>query len=148
VGNADTIHRIGYDAQYDSGSGYYEYRYVRMNGAVTLRSRQPFHRGDCVSVVSVDGERNVVTLAVHPEPADTVLSALMIVSNGIPFDHTAEHSWKESRCKVLLRNRANIQRNSTYIVALVAPVHGRSSLTATDSRTGDVFHFFMTERRR
>lgn len=142
------MHRIGYDSLYDSGSGYYEYRYVRMNGCITIRSLKPFYRGDCVSVMSVDAEKAVIMVQVESENADSsVLSALMIVSPGFPFDSDAQHAWKESRCKVLLRHRTSIGRNMTHLVALSAPVHGRSSLTATDSRTGEVFHFFMTERK-
>ena len=144
-----TIARVGYDSQYNTGNGLYEYCYTRMGSRVILQCAEPFYRGDCVSVEHIDAESATVILKLEPD-ADSarVQSALMVVSPGFPMDVEATHRWRESRCSTLLKVRAIMTGNMTYIVVLLAPVRGRSSLSATDEHTGDTFHFFLSERTR
>lgn len=143
------IARVGYDSQYNSGTGLYEYNYTRMGSRVTLQCPEPFFRGDCVSVVAVDDAAATIRLQLEPGvAAGRVPSALMIVSPGFPLDPEVQHRWRESRCSVLLRVRATMTGNMTYIIALLAPLRGRSSLSATAEHNGDTFHFFLSERSR
>ena len=143
------IARVGYDSQYNTGTGFYEYCYTRMGSRVVLQCTEPFYRGDCVSVESVNPDTATVQLKLE-QVADPsrVPSALMIVSPGFPMEVDAQHRWRESRCSTLLKVRAIMTGNMTYIVVLLAPLRGRSSLSATDEHTGDTFHFFLSERTR
>jgi hypothetical protein len=141
--------RVGYDSQYNAKTGYYEYCYVRMGARVAIQCESPFYRGDYVTVESVDAENNVVRVRLEPDGEPGLApSALMIVSPGFPMEADAQHAWREFRCSTLLKVRAHMTGNMTYIAVILAPLRGRSSLSATDESTGDTFHFFLSERGR